>query len=92
MAESSEPSISLAAEGKRDSKPKPNNRGAKPKRKEQGPQTSQQGVSAKLRGLPKDSPEVRISKTLSYILRHGAEKEGLKLRTDGYTLVDDLVS
>lgn len=43
------------------------------------------------RGRPSDSPEVRISKTLSYILRHGAEKEGLKIRSDGYVRVTDLV-
>ena len=35
--------------------------------------------------------EVRISKTLSYILRHGAKKEGLKLRPDGYVKVSDIV-
>jgi 2'-phosphotransferase len=36
--------------------------------------------------------EVRNSKTLSYILRHGAAKEGLAIRTDGYVRVTDLVS
>ncbi|KAI8319558.1 phosphotransferase KptA/Tpt1 [Martensiomyces pterosporus] len=30
-----------------------------------------------------DSPEVKLSKLLSYILRHGAAKEGLQLRDDG---------
>src|ERR1700761_7517035 len=38
-----------------------------------------------------DNPEVRTSKFLSYLLRHGAEKEGLKMRSDGYVNVDDLV-
>ncbi|KAI0077756.1 hypothetical protein K474DRAFT_1642794 [Panus rudis PR-1116 ss-1] len=46
----------------------------------------------KLRGLPKDSEEVRISKTLSYILRHGAQKHGLYVRPDGYVRVTDLLA
>ena len=46
---------------------------------------------AKLRGQDYDSPEVRISKTLSWLLRHGAQGEGLKMRKDGYVKVDDLV-
>ena len=45
----------------------------------------------KLRGQVRDSPDVRISKTLSWLLRHGAQGEGLKMRTDGYVKVDDLV-
>ena len=45
----------------------------------------------KLRGQPRDSPDVRISKTLSWLLRHGAQHEGLKMRKDGYVKVDDLV-
>lgn len=36
-------------------------------------------------GRPKDSPEVRISKTLSGILRHrGQLMEGLAMRPDSY--------
>ena len=50
------------------------------------------GGSAKLRGLPKDSHDVRISKTLSWILRHGSQSEGLAMRPDGYVRVDELVS
>ncbi|KAI0319338.1 KptA family-domain-containing protein [Amylostereum chailletii] len=46
----------------------------------------------KLRGHPKDSPDVRISKTLSWILRHGAKSEGLYMRPDGYVRVVDLLS
>jgi len=45
----------------------------------------------KLRGQERDSPEVRLSKTLSWILRHGAKGEGLKMRPDGYVKVTDLV-
>jgi len=45
----------------------------------------------KLRGLEKDSIETRISKTVSWLLRHSAEKEGLKIRGDGYVKVVDLL-
>ncbi|CAI2176646.1 7439_t:CDS:2, partial [Funneliformis geosporum] len=31
-----------------------------------------------------DSPTVKLSKSLSYVLRHGAQKEGLNIRADGY--------
>ena len=46
---------------------------------------------SKLRGQVSDSPEVRISKTLSWLLRHAAQSQGLKMRKDGYVKVDDLV-
>lgn len=46
---------------------------------------------ARQRGLPSDSPEVRLSKTVTWVLRHGAASEGLKMRKDGYIRVDDLV-
>ena len=49
------------------------------------------GGSAKLRGLPKDSHDVRVSKTLSWILRHGSQSEGLMMRPDGYVRVNELV-
>ncbi|KAF7298953.1 putative tRNA 2'-phosphotransferase [Mycena indigotica] len=48
--------------------------------------------STKLRGLPKDSPEVRMSKTLSWLLRHGAQSEGLPMRPDGFVKVTDLLA
>ncbi|KZT37753.1 phosphotransferase KptA/Tpt1, partial [Sistotremastrum suecicum HHB10207 ss-3] len=38
-----------------------------------------------------DTPAVRASKTMSFLLRHGAQKEGLKMRKDGYVNVDDLL-
>jgi 2'-phosphotransferase len=41
---------------------------------------------------PNDSPDVATSKTLAYILRHGAEKESLHIRSDGYIKLDDVVS
>ncbi|KAI7826277.1 phosphotransferase KptA/Tpt1, partial [Kickxella alabastrina] len=37
-----------------------------------------------------DSPEVKLSKFLSYVLRHGASKEGLTLRDDGSILLSTL--
>lgn len=46
----------------------------------------------KLRGFASDGPLVRISKTMSYILRHGAKDQGLQMRPDGFVRVDDLVS
>ncbi|KAI5814679.1 KptA family-domain-containing protein [Pyronema omphalodes] len=38
------------------------------------------------------SEDVKLSKALSSTLRHNAAKEGLKLRPDGYALVEDLLS
>ncbi|KAJ3729976.1 KptA family-domain-containing protein [Lentinula guzmanii] len=49
------------------------------------------GGGGKLRGLPKDSPAVRLSKTLSWLLRHGAQSEGLPMRPDGYVKVANLL-
>ena len=46
----------------------------------------------KLRGRKDDPPEVQFSKTLSWLLRHGAQGEGLGMRPDGYVRVRDLVS
>ena len=46
----------------------------------------------KMRELPKDSIDVRISKTLSWILRHGAKEVGLAMRPDGYVEVMNLVN
>lgn len=42
-------------------------------------------------GRRDDPPDVRISKALSYILRHGAAKESLTMRPDGFIRVDELV-
>ncbi|KAJ7089896.1 KptA family-domain-containing protein [Mycena belliarum] len=38
-----------------------------------------------------DPREVRISRELSYILRHGAKNEGVPIRSDGYADVDVLL-
>jgi 2'-phosphotransferase len=36
--------------------------------------------------------EVQVSKKMSWLLRHGAEKEGLKLGNGGYMNVAEVVS
>ncbi|RKP24629.1 KptA family-domain-containing protein [Syncephalis pseudoplumigaleata] len=41
---------------------------------------------------PRDSPRVRLSKRLSYLLRHGAVKEGLPLRADGFVPVSSILA
>jgi len=71
--------------------PKPKNSRKKPTQTPNGGSGNQQR-SAKLRGLPKDSPQVRISKTLSWILRHGAQQEGLAMLPNGYVKVVDLLA
>ncbi|KAJ6613325.1 KptA family-domain-containing protein [Mycena sp. CBHHK59/15] len=72
---------------KKPARPKPENK-AEPS----NPLGASRKVSEKLRGLPKDSPEVRVSKTLSWILRHGAKSEGLAMRPDGYVKATDLLA
>lgn len=44
------------------------------------------------RGKSDESRETGISKAMSYVLRHGAQKEGLRLDERGYADVADLVS
>jgi 2'-phosphotransferase len=47
---------------------------------------------SKREGRGHDDPMVSISKALTYLLRHGAEKEGLDMRADGYVLVDEILN
>ena len=35
---------------------------------------------------------INVSKAMSYVLRHGAEKEGLLIRSDGYIYLADLLN
>lgn len=35
--------------------------------------------------------QVQIGKAMSYILRHGAQKEGIMMRADGYIQLDDML-
>ena len=53
------------------------------------PTNSDRGASRRDRSR---NPDVVISKALSFTLRHGAVKEGLSIRPDGYVSVADLVS
>jgi 2'-phosphotransferase len=39
-----------------------------------------------------DRQKVHLSKTLSYILRHGATKEKLNMTDDGYIKVQEIAS
>ncbi|KAK8849414.1 hypothetical protein IAR55_004746 [Kwoniella newhampshirensis] len=41
---------------------------------------------------PPETPDVKASKALAYILRHGAEKESLHIRSDGYIKLADVLS
>lgn len=45
-----------------------------------------------LDGCLSKKEETKLSKTLTYILRHHAKESGLKLRSDGYVPVDDLLA
>ena len=54
-------------------------------------------MSAKKSRFPRDrrgerSQEEGISRNLSYILRHGAARQGIAMRNDGFVKVSDLVS
>ena len=42
-------------------------------------------------GNPANARAVTISKALSYVLRHAAEREGLKMDAQGYANVADVV-
>lgn len=65
-----------------------------PKMRQQSPEEGKPriGPTPKPRGHPRDPPDIRISKSLSWLLRHGAEKAGLNIREDGYAKVSDVVS
>ncbi|KAF9186236.1 hypothetical protein BGZ51_002184 [Haplosporangium sp. Z 767] len=39
-----------------------------------------------------DSPTVRLSKALSWLLRHNAEAQGITIRADGYVKIKDVLS
>ncbi|CDZ97580.1 RNA:NAD 2'-phosphotransferase TPT1 [Phaffia rhodozyma] len=56
------------------------------------PKVRKPNQSKTLRGRPTDPPHTRLSKTLAYLLRHGAEKEGLGIRPDGYLPVNELIA
>ena len=62
------------------------------RQQEQGKKRQQRATNAKLRGYKNETPEVRISKTLSWILRHGSESLKLPMHPDGFVRVDVIVS
>ncbi|KAF9523353.1 KptA family-domain-containing protein [Crepidotus variabilis] len=72
------------AKGKAKAKPKGAGR--------QHPPKGSPSQSSKLRGMDKDSTEVRVSKTLTWLLRHGAQNEGLHMRADGCVRVTDILN
>ncbi|KAF9371101.1 hypothetical protein BGX21_005264, partial [Mortierella sp. AD011] len=43
------------------------------------------------RGPRNDSPAVRLSKALSWLLRHNAESQGIAIRPDGYVKIQDVL-
>ncbi len=38
-----------------------------------------------------ESPNTKVSKALTYLLRHGAEKEGLSIGSDGFVDVEEIL-
>ncbi|WFD21105.1 2'-phosphotransferase [Malassezia caprae] len=55
-------------------------------------QAPQDAPRAKAQGRVADPPDVQLSKTLSYILRHGTQKEHLEVRADGYVRLDAVLA
>lgn len=53
--------------------------------------SSKQDRNRKSRDTPAKGREIAISKALSYVLRHAAEREGLKIDSQGYANVADVV-
>jgi len=64
----------------------------KAKAKARGKKSEKPTQNTKLRGRDNDSPEVRISKTITWLLRHAADSEGVEMRDDGYVKVSDMVT
>lgn len=50
------------------------------------------GAKQQRGGRGNESPTTQLSKALSYILRHGTLKEGLKVRPDGYVPLEDVLA
>ena len=62
------------------------------RRDEDGVRTKNPRKAKGVLGNEKSDREVMISKKLSYVLRHAAAKEGVKMDENGYVVVADLVS
>jgi 2'-phosphotransferase len=63
----------------------------KGKAKTRGKKNNKPSQSTKLRGRDQDSLDVRISKTITWLLRHAGVSEGLEMRADGYVKVSEMV-
>lgn len=63
---------------------------AKPSRARHSFKTWEEYISAGLQEKP-DGCITKLSKTMSYMLRHGAQEQGLVLNTDGAVSVEDLL-
>ncbi|KAG0205205.1 hypothetical protein BGX28_003142 [Mortierella sp. GBA30] len=48
--------------------------------------------TSKHRAPRTDSPKVRLSKALSWLLRHNAESQGIAIRSDGYVKIKDVLA
>lgn len=48
-------------------------------------------VPAQIAGWSKKA-QVELSKYLSFVLRHGAEKEGIAIQPDGFVKVQDILA
>ncbi|KAL4400534.1 tRNA 2'-phosphotransferase [Malassezia pachydermatis] len=55
-------------------------------------ETASATAEAKAARRPSPPPSVQLSKALAYILRHGAEKEHLPVRPDGFIQVDAVLA
>lgn len=62
------------------------------RRKDESPEPPKSRPKKGHKPRANESREVIISKACSYILRHGAEKEGLSMRPDGFIKVTDLLA
>ena len=67
-------------------------RSSKGKSKANGKRNDKPNQSTKMRGRDHDSHDIRVSKTLSWLLRHAAASEGLQMRADGYVKVSEIVT
>lgn len=45
-----------------------------------------------MKGHKFKDPNFKLSKKLAWLLRHNAEKEGLKISKDGFVLLDDVLN
>ncbi len=74
------------------STPAPSQNGAQPGTSSANSQNrSKSSNNNRNRGPRTDSPKVRLSKALSWLLRHNAESQGVAIRPDGYVKIKDVL-